>query len=154
MSNTCDHCGHEHCTEGTPIRYDIATDQKVPITQADWDEIVGFLKSMLKRPEGLPVGESVTIPSGLKLAAFPNRSRIGQCFIAEAKEIESYKDSDGRVLISWETQQPYYPPVPDTKWLIHGDVNADFAAEIVRRWNNFTDISCDVPLETEYTTND
>jgi hypothetical protein len=140
-----------------PMRYDIATDQRVPVTQEYFDELERKMRLLLTRPEGLPVGQAVTIPAGLKLACFPNRMREGQVFIAEAKEIEPYLDSDGRAIIDFETSQPYYPPVPKTDWIIHGDVNENFAREIVRRWNSCVwereltvDDGC-VELETEYT---
>lgn len=112
-----------------PMRYEISTDEMVPVTQEDWDKREEFLSSLRKINEALKVpDETSSKPFKFQLACYPNLVHLGRVFIAEAKEIKPYPGLrfGGEV---------YYPPVPETPWVINSGVDQDFALEIVRRWN-------------------
>lgn len=112
-----------------PMRYDIATDETVPVTQADWDEAIDFIHKAIEVKSALaePDPES-SPPWKFQLAVFPNPMRPGEAFVTEAKTIEPYD----QLKYKGET---YFPPVPKTEWAIPSSISVGFASEIVRRWN-------------------
>ena len=112
-----------------PVRYEISTDEMVPVTQEDWDKLYALICKMREAKSALSVPDETSSPAfKFQLAVFPNPMHLGQVFIAEAKAIEPYErlSFGGEVL---------FPAVPRTPWVINCHVEQSFALEIVRRWN-------------------
>jgi len=63
-----------------------------------------------------------------RLRVYPNPVRDDGVFVAEDKPIEPYimPGPDGRL---------QFPAVPQTPFLIRSQLEPEFAAELVRRWN-------------------
>lgn len=111
-----------------PKRYEISTDEMVPVTQEDWDKLYALISSMREAQSALAIPDEQSSPAfKFQLAVFPAPLHLGRAFIAEAKEIEPY----GALRFGGEN---LFPPVPKTPWVI-GTIEQDFAIEIVRRWN-------------------
>lgn len=133
---------HDLTAVKRPMLYDISIDERRPVTQQDWDAQEQRLRQLLSKSWAeLPVGSSVDPATfTFELALFANPMRLGQYFVAENREIEPFTGADGRAIIDWQTQQPYYPPIPATPWHIRGDLPKGFASELVRRWNRCAEL--------------
>lgn len=111
------------------MRYEISTDEMVPVTQEDWDKREALIHEMKKANSALAIPDEQSLSAfKFQLAAFPNIMRKGEVFIAEAKAIEPYE----RLSFGGEA---LFPAVPRTPWVINTSIEASFAIEIVRRWN-------------------
>lgn len=120
---------HERIEPEKPMRYDIATDSRVPVTQKDWDQAQAFIQAACKAKSALAEIDPYSSPPWkFQLAVFPNPMRPAEAFIAEAKVIEPYPG------LFYKDEQ-YFPPVPKTEWVIGQSICIGFAAELVRRWN-------------------
>lgn len=75
-------------------------------------------------PYGEPAG-----PLDFRLKVYPNPMRDDGVFVAEDKEITPYPGvarCDGK---------PCYPAVPTTRYSLGHQLDPEFGAELVRRWN-------------------
>lgn len=110
--------------------YDIATDSRRPVTQTDILQMEERLWALAFCPVPEPT-EPITIGTmPVRLAVFPNRMRPGRAFVAEEKEISPYPGMAGL------NDQPLFPSVPDSQFVIQTDIDVDWARELVRRWNS------------------
>lgn len=123
--------------EGEPVKLEIPSGYKIEsdsielITQSDWDGVQKAFQEYGKKREMLKLPPEDEVPTrGLKfqLALYPNPMRPGECFIAEAKDIEP------EPLTSYQGR-PLYAPVPKTQWILPSNIPIVFAIELVRRWN-------------------
>lgn len=112
-----------------PMRYNITTDETVPVTQKDWDEAIDFIHKAIAVKSALAAPDPESSPPWkFQLAVFPNPIRLGEAFIAEAKAIEPYPELRYK-------GEVYFPSVPKTEWTVPCSISVGFAAELVRRWN-------------------
>lgn len=114
-----------------PMRYDIETDSRVPVTQQDWDEIHEFVMKMTEARSAFTIPEEdqdTRQAFKFQLALYPNPMQPGKVWLAEAKEIIPYEDAiyRGRAL---------FPVVPKTQFVVGSTIELEFAAELARRWN-------------------
>lgn len=116
-----------HTIADVPSIYDISIDGRRPVTQADVDALVDIVNKAMQMPQR---PEPLRFNFDKKLAIYPNRMRPGYCFVAEDKPIAAYDGVRGL------HGEPLYPSVPNhTDLILRSDLRTDFAAELVRRWN-------------------
>lgn len=132
LNEHCSDCYAEENAPATaadwPMRYDIATDTMMPVSQKDWNEVMDFVHKSTQARALLAIPDEESSQTWrFQLAIFPMPMAPAKAFIAEAKAIEPYP----ALQYKGET---YFPPVPKTPWIINA-VSLEFAAEIVRRWN-------------------
>ena len=112
-----------------PMMYDITNDSRRPVTQQDWDEVMGVIAAFGTKREMLKLPDEDTAKRwDFQLALYPNPMRPGECFVCESKEIpaEPMMTYHGR---------PLYAPYPKTPWHLPSIIPLEFAIELVRRWN-------------------
>src|SRR5690349_790039 len=99
------------------------------VTQEVVDKWQSFFQALAIPPE--PSKHDYGDMPNIKLAVYPNRMRDDGVFVGEDKPIEPYAS------ISGFDGRPVYPSVPQTPYMIRGQLPHDFAYELVRRWNSF-----------------
>lgn len=115
--------------EPRPMRYDIASDSRVPVTQKDWDEALEYIQATLRVKAALAEPDPESSQSWhFQLAVFPDPRQLEKAYVAEAKAIEAYPGLHYK-------GEVYFPPVPKTEWCIPQSFSLGFASELVRRWN-------------------
>lgn len=116
-----------------PRMYDIAIDGYRDVTQADIDRVFEIFSAMTKQNKPMESAISPDKKFNFKLACFRNPMRDDGVFVAESKTIDPYEGVKGL------KGEPLYPATPQTPYSLRSQLTHDFAAEIVRRWNAYSE---------------